>query len=236
MIPKVIHYCWFGKGKMPDLSIKCINSWGKYCPDYEIVEWNEENFDLDCCDYVREAYQNKKYAFVTDYVRLFALYTQGGVYMDTDVEVIQKLDSFLENKAFSGFESEESIPTGIMASEKGFPLFKELLEYYANRHFVDEMGNQDTTTNVDIITNILKEKGFLANGKFQIVEGFALYPRDVFCPLDDLTGKMYKTKETATIHWFNKSWVPQNKRLLSRITRIFHRLFGVECFHSIKKK
>lgn len=124
MIPKKIHYCWFGKGKMPDLSKKCIESWKKYCPDYEIIEWNEDNFDINCCDYVKEAYASKRFAFVTDYVRLYAMYTQGCIYMDTDVEVMKNLDKFLVHQAFSGFESDIQIPTGIMDQKKDFRYLK----------------------------------------------------------------------------------------------------------------
>ena len=109
-IPKVIHYCWFGRGKMPKLAEKCIESWKKYCPDYEIVCLTEDNFDINCCSYVKEAYEAKKYAFVTDYVRLFVMYEYGGIYMDTDVELVKNLDDFLKNQAFSGFESSNSIP------------------------------------------------------------------------------------------------------------------------------
>ena len=235
MIHKLIHYCWFGRGKMPDLAKKCIESWGKYCPDYEIIEWNEDNFDINCCDYVREAYESKRFAFVTDYVRLYAMYSQGGIYMDTDVEVTKNLDKFLVHQGFSGFESDTQIPTGIMAAEKGFPLFKELLSYYDGRHFVDKDGNQDTTTNTVTITRMLSERGFVPNGKYQVLDGFALYPRDVFCALDDATGIMYDSKDTATIHWFNKSWVPQKLRIRSKITRVFHRWFGVDCFAFLKK-
>lgn len=235
MIPKRIHYCWFGRGEKPKLAEKCIESWKKYCPDYEIIEWNEDNFDINCCTYVKEAYEQRKYAFVTDYVRLFAMYTHGGIYMDTDVEVVRSLDEFLDNHAFSGFESEIYIPTGIMASEKGFPLFKYLLSYYDKNHFVNEDGSLNTTTNVCTITEMLTPRGFVPNGKFQIVDGFALYPRDYFCPLEDSTGKMYKSKNTATIHWFNKSWIPQNRRIRSKITKVFHRYFGVDCFNWLKR-
>ena len=118
MIPKIIHYCWFGGKELPELAKKCIASWKKYCPDYEIIRWDESNFDLESCQYVKQAYQSKKYAFVTDYVRLYAMYTQGGVYMDTDVELTKNLDKFLDHQGFSGFESEAQIPTGIMAAEK----------------------------------------------------------------------------------------------------------------------
>lgn len=235
MIPKVIHYCWFGKGEKPKLAKKCIASWKKYCPDYEIIEWNENNFDINCCPYVKEAYESRRFAFVTDYVRLYIMFTQGGIYMDTDVEVTRNLDEFLVHKAFSGFESETQIPTGIMAGEKGFPLFENLLPYYDGRHFLDKNGNQDTTTNVITITAMLSERGFIPNGKYQVVDGFALYPRDYFCPLDDSTGVMYDSKNTATIHWFNKSWVPQRLRVRSKITRFFHRLFGKDCFAFLKK-
>lgn len=155
--------------------------------------------------------------------------------MDTDVEVIKPLDEFLNNSGFSGFESDTQIPTGIMAAEKGFPLFKKLLDYYENRHFIDENGKMDLTTNVNIITSMLSESGFEPNGKFQVIEGFALYPRDVFCPLDDATGIMHDSKNTATIHWFNKSWIPAKERLRSKITRVFHRIFGVNCFAFLKR-
>lgn len=236
MIPKKIHYCWFGRGKKPKLVEKCIKSWKKYCPDYEIIEWNEDNFDINSNIYVKEAYRSKKFAFVTDYVRLYAMYTQGGIYMDTDVEVVNNLDKYLMHRGFSGFESDKDIPTGIMGGEKGFAIFKELLKYYDNRHFIDDFGKIDITTNVVIITKILKEKGFVPNGKFQVVDGFALYPRDVFCPLDDATGVLHTSKDTATIHWFNKSWVDSKYRFRSKITRIFHRIFGVNCFDFFRRK
>lgn len=235
MIPKVIHYCWFGRGEKPKLADKCIASWEKYCPDYEIIEWNEDNFDINCCPYVKEAYDSRRFAFVTDYVRLYAMYHFGGIYMDTDVEVTRNLDEFLVHQGFSGFESETQIPTGIMAAEKGFPLFKHLLSYYDGRHFVGADGSLDTTTNVQIITDMLLPRGFVPNGTFQIVEGFALYPRDYFCPLDDATGILYKSSNTATIHWFNKSWIPQHLRIRSRITKVFHRIFGINCFDWLKR-
>lgn len=236
MIPKIIHYCWFGKGKKPELVYRCIESWKKFCPDYQIVEWNEDNFDINCCRYVKEAYDNRKFAFVADYARLYAMYTQGGIYMDTDVEVTKNLDEFLQHKGFAGFESETQIQTGIMAAEERFPLLKEFISYYDGRSFVDNAGNMDMTTNVIIITSILLKKGFLPNGKFQIVDGLVLYPRDYFCPLDDATGVLHKTKNTAAIHWFSKSWIPPKKRIRSKITRVFHRIFGVECFAFLKKK
>lgn len=235
MIPKIIHYCWFGRGEKPELAKKCIASWKKFCPDFEIREWNEDNFDIHCCSYVEEAYASKKYAFVTDYVRLYAMYTCGGIYMDTDVEVVRPLEEFLTCKAFSGFESTRYVPTGIMASEKGVPIIHELLDYYTDKHFLNDDGSQDTTTNCVPITTIMLSHGLELNGKLQTVAEFTFYPSDYFCPFENETGVLRRTNNTAAIHWFNKSWLPQNIRLRSRITRVFHRIFGVDCFRWLKK-
>lgn len=128
MIPKKIHYCWFGGNPYPEDFLKYLESWKKYCPNYEIIEWNEKTFDINLNKYVKEAYECKKWAFVTDYVRLWAIYNYGGIYMDTDVEVLRPLDSFLECQAFSGFERENAVPTGIMAGEKGQSAIKDLLD------------------------------------------------------------------------------------------------------------
>jgi hypothetical protein len=235
MIPKVIHYCWFGKGEMPKLAKKCIESWEKHCPEYQIIQWNEENFDITSNQYVYEAYQSKKFAFVTDYVRLYVMYHYGGIYMDTDVEVVSSLDKFLNHQAFSGFETPVFIPTGIMACEKGFNLFGDFLAFYNNKRFIKEDGSLDLTSNVRTMTSILDNKGLVKNGQFQVVNGFALYPVEYFCPLDNATGRLTRTENTATIHWFNKSWIDAKKRNRSKITRVFHRVFGVNCFNWLKK-
>ncbi len=212
MIPKKIHYCWFGRGEKPELAKKCIKSWKKYCPNYEIIEWNEENFDINSNQYVKEAYENKKYAFVTDYVRLFVLYTQGGIYMDTDVEVIKPLDEYLHHEAVSGFENTTQIPTGLMACREGFPLFGELLHFYDDARFVNKDGSLNLTTNVETITNIVLRHGFVQNGQYQEIEGFAIYPSNIFCPEHSkLTDKIYM-KDTATIHFFSGSWKSEKIR------------------------
>lgn len=206
MIPKIIHYCWFGKNPKPELAEKCIESWRKYCPDYEIVEWNEDNFDINSNLYVKQAYEARKYAFVTDYVRLYAIYTQGGIYMDTDVMVLRNIDEFLKHEAFSGFESKTKIPTGIMASEKGQPVVGELLHYYDDAKFLKADGSYNMTTNVEIITDMLTPKGFIPNGRFQIVSGFALYPQNIFCPEHKKLDDQQYMKDTATIHYFAGTW------------------------------
>ena len=213
MIPKTIHYCWFGGNPLPDLAKKCIRSWKKNCKGFEIIEWNESNFDITSAPlYVRQAYEAKKWAFVTDYVRLWAMTEHGGIYMDTDVEVIKPLDAFLTHQAFSGFEDDTKIPTGIMACEEGFALFVELLNHYSNISFYNEDGSPNLTTNVVLITDICLSKGLKQNNTFQIIDGFAIYPKDFFCPKSYADGIIRKTKNTYTIHHFNASWHTEQER------------------------
>lgn len=220
MIPKKIHYCWFGRSKKPDIALKCIESWKKKLPDYEIKEWNEDNFDLSHFSYTQEAYDARKFAFVTDVVRLYALYTEGGIYMDTDVEVLGSLDKFLNHIAFSGFEDETHVPTGIMASEKGGKWVYDNMNYYLNRHFIKEDGSFDITTNVTIITNYMLEKGLNQNNTFQDFPYLiTLYPKDVFCPKSYINGKIYLTENTVTIHHFAGSWLSPRKKIISQIRR-----------------
>lgn len=206
MIPKKIHYCWFGGNPLPELAQKCIASWKQYCPDYEIIEWNESNFDLNCCDYVREAYEAKKWAFVSDVARLYALVHHGGIYMDTDVEVLKPLDDILQYQAVSGFEGDDRIPTGLMAAEAGQPLFVELLRDYDGDHFVKPDGSYDTTTNVTRITNTCLKYGLVLNNTLQTVGGFTLFPKDYFCPKDCTTRVLTVTENSYTIHHFDGSW------------------------------
>lgn len=253
MIPKIIHYCWFGGNPLPELAVVCIESWKKYCPDYEIREWNESNFDIDTNTYTAEAYTVQKWAFITDYVRLYAMVNYGGIYMDTDVEICNNLDQYLDHQAFSGFETDTDIPTGIMACEKGFPLFKQLLDNYKDRHFIRHDGSFDMTTNVYVITKYCLNKGFIPNNSFQIVDGFALYPRDYFCPKDQQSGEITITENTHAIHHFSGSWntpkelkwkkferklcmFPHGKDIINcKLVRLFH-LFYISGFKGIKWK
>lgn len=212
MINKTIHYCWFGRGPKPELAIKCIESWKKYCPDYEIIEWNEDNFDINSNTYVKQAYENRKFAFVTDYVRLYALYNYGGIYMDTDVEVLKPLDRFLEHKAFSSFESNKLIPTGIMAAEKGNAWIKDLLDEYNDLKFVKDDGSFDLKPNTNRITELSLEKyGLKLNNEYQdLKDGIVtIYPYEYFCPKSVETYQINLTDNSYTIHHFSGSWLPE---------------------------
>lgn len=232
-IPKVIHYCWFGKNPLPELAVKCINSWKKYCPDYEIIEWNENNFDLNSVTYVKEAYEAKKWAFITDYVRLFVLYEYGGVYMDTDVELLKPIDSFLTLDAFSGFESSNAVPTGIISSRKNFKFIKELLDYYNDKHFKNDDGTYDLTTNVVTITNICLKHGLVINNKKQNIDGFILFPNDYFCPKDYITGEIIKTDNTYAIHHFSGSWQNNFDKLMIKFEKKCIKIFNNKKGHKI---
>lgn len=213
MIPKIIHYCWFGRNPKPKLAEKCIKSWEKFCPDYEIMEWNEDNFDVDSAPlYVRQAYEAGKWAFVSDFVRLRAMTERGGIYMDTDVELVKPLDGFLKHQAFAGFETAESISTGMMACERGFPLFMEFLCHYDDASFLKEDGTLNVTTNVETVTGICLKHGLAQNGAYQVVDGLALYPSDVFSPVSFETGKLQRTRKTVAIHWFSGSWYTEEER------------------------
>lgn len=208
MIPKVIHYCWFGRGQLPKLALECIASWKAYLPDYELKLWNEDSFDIHSVPYVKEAYTARKFAFVTDYIRLYTLYNFGGIYMDTDVEVLKPLDNLLTLPAFSGYESNKfsTFPTGIMASEKGGVWVKEQLAYYKNIHFIKSDGTYDMTTNAQTISRIMTENGFELNGNYQIYKNdMHCFPKDYFCPLTS-TRVLKLTENSYCIHHFAGSW------------------------------
>lgn len=227
MIPKIIHYCWFGGKEKPKDVIEYISSWKKYCPDYIIKEWNESNFDIHCCRYVEQAYECKKWAFVSDVARIYALYHEGGIYLDTDVEIIKPLDCFLQNKGFLGFEGTQWIATNIIGVVPKNELIEQFLKSYLKRIFVREDGNWDMTTNVEVWTKLLNEKGLVLDGMEQQVDEFRIYPSDYFSPYDYIQGKMRQTNNTYTIHWFSQSWIKQNS-LRRKFSQWYHRLFGVK--------
>lgn len=233
----IIHYCWFGKKEKPELVKKCIESWKKYFPEFEIIEWNEENFDIHFNAYTEEAYKVGKYAFVSDVARFFALEKYGGLYFDTDVEVIKAFGKLLEKEAFAGFETDEYVAPGLVlwVKEKHNKIMKKMLEYYETISFINQDGSYNTTTICVYFTNILKKYGLKGNNVKQQCREFTIYPKDYFCPFNDQTGVLSKTENTYAIHWYSKTWMTSKEKARNKITRWFHRYFGVECFRRFRK-
>ncbi len=237
MIPKVIHYCWFGRNPLPEDAKRNIASWKKYCPDYEIREWNESNFDVNGNTYCREAYEAKKWAFVSDYARLKILYDYGGIYMDTDVEVCRSLDDLLKYNAFSGFESGNRIPTGTLGSTQGAGWIGDLLSYYKDKHFKKADGSLDLTTNVVTITRMTKEKyNIRLDDSFQILgDNMVLLPFEYLTAKDLMDGKIKKTKNTYTIHHYSGSWLSPSQRFKQQVKVILVKIGGRNAVSLIKK-
>lgn len=229
MIPKIIHYCWFGGNPLPPLAEKCIASWKKFCPDYEIKEWSESNYDVHKIPYISQAYNAKKYAFVSDYARFDILYEYGGVYFDTDVEVIKPIDELLQKGPFAGIESPGSLAAGLgIASRQREPLYKEILDSYKSEVFIKSNGELDLTTVVERVSNVFKNHGFKEDNIIQQVEGITIYPVDFFCPKDYVTGTINITGNTYTIHHYDGSWA-SNAQLLYQKQRCFLiKYFGLQ--------
>lgn len=238
MIPKIIHYCWFGRNPKPKSALKCIASWKRFFPDYEIKEWNEDNFDINLIPYTKEAYEAKKFAFVSDYARFWVLYHYGGVYFDTDVEVIKPMDDVLDKGGFMGCEIDTgdlySVNPGVgIAVEPFHPLYKNLLDMYDGLPFYLENGEINPFAIVRITTTVLLKHGLQKKPYIQKVQGITIYPADYFNPLDDATGRLITTSNTRSIHWYSKTWLPTSP-LKTKLTRLCHRYFGVNCFSLIK--
>ena len=232
MIPRKIHYCWFGHGEKPPIAQKCIASWKKYCPDYEIIEWNEDNFDVNMNGYTLMCYEQKKYAFLTDYIRLMVLLEQGGLYFDTDVELLRNFNDLLDQPAFFGFEDDVHINTGVgCGCEPGNPAVKTMLEAYEPLL----AGDQGVIGCPVLNTQALIKHGLVLNGEKQQLDHAVVYPADWFNPYDDPTGRLRKTQNTHSIHWFSKSWMSKTSVLRSMLTRPLHRIFGKNFFRKRRK-
>lgn len=232
MIPKIIHYCWFGRNPLPELAIKCIASWKKYLPEYEIKEWNEDNFDVNMIPYIEEAYSAKKYAFVSDYARFWILYKYGGLYFDTDVEVIKPFDEIVNKGPFMGCETATdnngTLPIKVapglgLGAPANMEIYKVFLDYYDSQHFIGPNGTMNTnTTVVDHISSVLRKHGLVNTNEIQKVGELTIYPREYFCPIDVNTNRLHITPKTYSIHhyagsWADWSWSYRMKKKLSRI-------------------
>lgn len=224
-IPKVIHYIWLGTRPLDKVSLKCMKTWDKYLPDYEVRKWGDEECKkiIAANRYAQQAYDAKKYAFVSDYLRVYILYHYGGVYMDTDVQVFKSIDRFLEHGAFTCFENKEQIPTALMSSAKGNLWMKALLDYYDDKSFIDENGNMDLTTNVVAITNVSLGMGFVPNGEIQVFsDDVHIYTKDYFCPIDTKNkANDVFTENTYAAHLYNGSWRSPLRQRLSSIKKRF---------------
>ncbi len=234
MIPKIIHYCWFGKKELPKLARKCISSWKRHLPDYEIIEWNEDNFDVNINVYTKQAYENKKYAFVSDYARLWALYNYGGIYFDTDVKVLKPLGKFLHHSAFGGFENNDKLATSTLASVKGGGWILENMNMYTNLTFVKSDGTLDLTPNVRRFTNHLLTYGLVLDNTYQEFPNFVtIYPKEYFSPKDYESSRIKLTKNSHVIHLFDASWVVRS--FSSSIKRTLKYILGMQLYSWISK-
>lgn len=226
-IPKVIHYTWFGKGEIPEKDLKCIESWKKYCPDYEIICWNEDNYDVNKNLFIKQAYENRKFAFVSDYARLDILYNYGGIYFDVDVEVIKNIDSLLEHKGFFGLGEADGgyyVSCGLgFGAEKKLDFLKDIMEVYENSTFISENGEINAKP-IPVLTNeiLLNSRGIkFDENKFYNIDDVVIYPTEYFDPKNYETGKINITDNTMTIHHYDGSWIDETAKLYKKYSKIF---------------
>jgi len=241
MIPKVIHYCWFGRKPLPPLAVKCIESWKKYFPDYEIKKWNEDNFNVNIIPYTAEAYAVKKYAFVSDYARFWILYHYGGLYFDTDVEVIRPMDDIIAKGPFMGCENDALLESSLLnifdyrpnvnpglgfGGFAGLWLYNELIQMYSTLHFFRDDGTLNMKTVVQYATEVLYAHGLQKINGIQCVEGIWIYPKEYFNPMDYGIGKVVISDKTYSIHHFAESWLPWHWKLKAQIKKLKRQMFG----------
>lgn len=232
MIPKKIHYCWFGGNPKSKLINKCMDSWKKFFPDYEIIEWNEENFDINCCQYVKEAYENKKWAFVSDYARHYVLNKYGGVYVDTDVEILKPIDELLASN-FIGFEKESQVNSGlIMGCEKNSSFCKKILEEYNLDKFINEDG-LNLRTVCERATDIFVSYGLKLDNTTQEVSDYIVYDTSYFNPYNFITGRIKITENTYTIHHYAGSWLSKKELRKKKMIRIISKIIGEKNFNKL---
>lgn len=227
MIPKIVHYCWFGNNEKSDFTKRCIDSWKRMLPDYKFIEWNEHNCDIDnSCEFVKSAYELKKYAFVSDYFRMKALYDFGGVYLDTDVLLLSDFDKFLEQKLFMCFEDDDVLCTAVIGANKGNEYIGEFLNTYTDKTFND-------TPNSKLLYDFLGLKATCKRNVYS-TDGFTIYPFYYFSPLDYYTRKDWSNEYTVAVHYYGGTWKSGQEKLKEKAVRIFCRMFGVKFYKRVK--
>ena len=235
MIPKRIHYCWFGNNPKPRLIQKCLASWKRLLPDWEISEWNETNYDVTKNAYIAEAYKQKKWAFVVDYARFDILNQYGGVFFDTDVELLKPIpDSFLAYQAFTGFESDETVNPGLVyASQPDQSVLQAIMSTYEHKQFGEKINGRMENI-VDIVTGVLDGKGLKKNNSFQVIEGIAVFPKEYFCCFNHETQAFEIGSETISVHHYAASWSPWYRRAYFRTIKYVCRIMGKERYLKYK--
>lgn len=245
MIPKIIHFCWLSRDEYPDKIKMCLESWKKKLPDYEIKLWNAQNFDVNCSNWTRNAFEKKQYAFVSDYVRFFALYNYGGIYLDSDIEVKKSFDDLLDKKFFFGYEYEGLPEAAVVGAEKGLDWIKQCLDWYPNHEFVKENGTLNR-----VVAPLIMQYGFEKDTNFSLIDdgeiknvfGGTIYPYDYFSSKDSFTGEIIDTQNTYSVHHFNCGWLKTKgitvvkKKIHKLLIHIFGKLNYNKILYKIRKK
>lgn len=236
-IPKIIHYCWFGGKEKSDFIKKCIKTWEKNLPGFEIVEWNEYNFNLKEHPFAEAAYETKKYAFVSDYVRVYVIYNYGGIYFDTDIEVRRNFLNKLTGARFViAFEQPDTLMTGFFAAEKSSPIIKKILDYYENISFYNEDGSLDLTPNPIIFTKEIEKFGLTLNGQFQeIGDDMRIFPNEIFGGYNVYDMIYTISENTVLVHHYTASWRTEREKILIRLKKLFLKIFGVDFFRKLRE-
>lgn len=213
LIPKKIHYCWFGRGEIPEQNKRWMESWKKYCPDYEIIRWDESNYDVTKNQYMYEAYQAKKWGFVPDYARMDIIYNNGGIYLDTDVELLKNLDELLYQKAFAGIDGTRNISWGLgFGACKGCGIIKDVKDFYIDKSFKNEDGSLKIVAAPILQKDFFTKRGYVNNGEYQVIDEMTVYPEKILSAKCNFTGRICPTENSFSVHHYDGSWIPELKQ------------------------
>lgn len=233
-IPKIIHYFWFGKKELPEIFYKCIESWKKYCPDYEIKLWTEENFDVNIAPYCKQAYEKQKYAYVSDYARLYTLYNYGGIYLDIDAEILKSLDTLLTNECFMGFEDRGQVAPGlIIGSTKNNETIEEILNIYDR---FERFPSKKHDICVITTNYLIKNKKLQIDDKIQKLEGITIYPKEYFCACDWITKETNITESTYCVHHYIGSWMNKKEKIKNVVRKETYKILGKDRYNKYRAK